>query len=77
MFLQKKSEAKRSYGTLLNIKTWQFGDHHNHITSNEGEHFKSLLNDCYNEVKIDPSSIEFVEANGSGIKVYNYIDRIV
>lgn len=69
MFLQKASEAKRSYGTLLNVKTQQFGDHQNHITNHENQHFKSLLLDCYNEAKIDPASVEFVEAYGSGIKV--------
>lgn len=69
MLLQKASEAKRSYGTLLNVKSMQFGDHNEHISSHENKHFKSLLVDCYKEVNVDPSSVDFVEAYGSGIKV--------
>lgn len=69
MFLQKVSEAKRSYGTLLSVKSVQFGDHQGHITEHIGDHYKSLLLDTYREANIDPATVEFVEAYGSGIKV--------
>lgn len=69
LFLQKASEAKRSYGTLMGVKSVQFGDHRGHVTEHVGKHFKSLLLDCYKEANVDPATIDFVEANGSGIKV--------
>jgi len=69
MLLQRASEAKRSWGTLLSVKSLQFGDHRGHLTEHTGSHFKSLLLDAYKEANIDPATVEYVEAYGSGIKV--------
>jgi len=69
MLLQKASEAKRSYGTLLSVKSVQYGDHEGHITEHARSNFKSLLLDTYREANIDPATVEYVEAYGSGIKV--------
>lgn len=69
MLLQKASEAKRSYGTLLNVKSMKFGDHQESIMEYKSDQFKSLLLDTYKEVNIDPSTVEFIEAYGSGVKV--------
>lgn len=69
MLLQKASDAKRSYGTLLNVNSVQFGDNHRHMTEYNEIHFKSLLLDCYKKANIDPATVEYVEAYGSGIKV--------
>ncbi|CAH1725990.1 unnamed protein product [Aphis gossypii] len=68
MYLQKASEAKRSYGTLLSVRSIQFGDHEGHITEHNGKNLKSLLLDSYKLANIDPASVEFIEAYGSGIK---------
>jgi len=51
------------------VKSTQFGDHGGHIIGNVGNHFKSLLLDTYGEVNVDPATVDFVEAYGSGIKV--------
>ncbi|KAF0755952.1 fatty acid synthase-like isoform X1 [Aphis craccivora] len=67
-YLQKASEAKRSYGTLVNVKSVQFGNHLGNITEYNENHFKSLLLDSYKEANIDPASIDYIEAYGSGIK---------
>lgn len=69
MYLQKASEAKRSYGTLLSVRSVQFGDHESHITEHNGNNFKSLLLDTYKQANINPASMEYIEAYGSGIKV--------
>jgi len=69
MLLQRASEAKRSYATLLSVKSLAFGDHRGHLTEHFGNNFKSILLDSYKEANIDPASIEFIEAYGSGIKV--------
>lgn len=69
MFLQKASEAKRSYGTLLSVNSVQFGENPEHISEHDGIHFKSLLSDCYKKANVDPASVEYVEAYGSGIEV--------
>jgi len=69
LLLQKASEAKRSYGSLLSVSTVNFGDNHEHITEHNEIHLKSLLVDSYKNVNIDPDSVEYVEAHGSGIEV--------
>jgi hypothetical protein len=69
VLLQKASEAKRNYGTLLGVKSKMYGDNDNCLTAYSSQHFKSLLVDCYKEANIDPTTIDFVEAYGSGIKV--------
>lgn len=71
MLLQKGSEAKRSYGTLLGVKSTQFGDHRGHIIEHVGSDFKKCLLDAYEEADVDPATVEFVEAYGCGIKVNN------
>uniref|UniRef100_A0A2H8TDM0 Fatty acid synthase n=1 Tax=Melanaphis sacchari TaxID=742174 RepID=A0A2H8TDM0_9HEMI len=67
-YLQRASEAKRSYGTLLNVKSMHFGNHSGHLLNHDGKHFKSLLLDSYKEANIDPATVDFIEAHGSGIK---------
>lgn len=47
----------------------QFGNHDGTITDHDGNHFKSLLLDTYKEANIDPATVDFIEAYGSGIKV--------
>ncbi|CAI6347084.1 unnamed protein product [Macrosiphum euphorbiae] len=68
LYLQKASEAKRSYGTLLNVKSMQYGNHDRTLTEHDGNYFKSLLLDSYKEADIDPATVDFIEAYGSGIK---------
>lgn len=75
MLLQRASEAKRSYGTLLKVNSMQFGDHRGHIAEHIGDHYKSLLLDTYREANIDPATVEFIEAYGSGIKVIRAINE--
>jgi len=69
LYLQKASEAKRSYGTLLNVKSEQFGYHDGTLTEHDPKYFKSLLLNSYKEADIDPATVDFIEAYGSGIKV--------
>lgn len=69
MLLQRASEAKRSYATLLSVKSMQFGEHEQHIINHNSHQLKSLLSNSYKEANIDPATVEFVEANGSGLKV--------
>ena len=47
----------------------QFGNHDRTLTEHEGKHFKSLLLESYKEADIDPATVDFIEAYGSGIKV--------
>lgn len=70
MFLQKASSAKRSYGSLLSANLKYFGDYMDPITSCSKEFLKSTIVEAYQEAKINPNEVEYIEAYGSGIKVY-------
>lgn len=69
IFLQKASDAKRSYGTILSVKSMQYGEHEEHVSHHTSDHLKSLLLKSYEEANVDPATVDFVEAYGSGIKV--------
>lgn len=72
LLLQKASEAKRSYCTLLSVNSMTLGNTNLHIAEHDvGDCFKTFLLDCYEQNKIDPVSVEYIEANGSGLKVRN------
>jgi len=77
MFLQKESDAKRSYGALMSVKSLQFGDHAGYVTEHIDNQFKSLLLDSYKDANIDPATVEFIEAYGSGIKVITTTHKLL
>lgn len=54
---------------MLNVKSEHFGDHDGTITEHDPNDFKSLLLNSYKEADIDPATVDFIEAYGSGIKV--------
>jgi len=53
----------------VDVKSMQFGNHDGTLTEHDGNQFKSLLLDSYKEADIDPATVDFIEAYGSGIKV--------
>lgn len=69
MLLQKSTEAKRSYGTLLNI-TSTFGDTDNLLHHYSKNIFKEVLINTYKQAGVDPAKVAYVEGEGIGIKVY-------
>lgn len=69
MFLQKANDCKRNYAEVVYVKT------NNDGFKEEGSSFPSskmqeqLMTEFYNEINVDPSKIEFVEAHSTGTKV--------
>ncbi|XP_050438788.1 fatty acid synthase-like isoform X2 [Adelges cooleyi] len=74
LLLQRASQAKRSYGTILSAKAMQFGDHQGHITKHSKDNLKSTILKAYKEAKVDPSTVHFIEANGCGIKAEDELE---
>ncbi|XP_050524470.1 fatty acid synthase-like isoform X2 [Daktulosphaira vitifoliae] len=74
LYLQKASNAKRSYGTLLNIKSTFVGDHNGFIVERSIETLRTTIVEAYKEVNVDPTSIEYIEANGSGVKDEDHME---
>lgn len=68
ILLQKSSEAKRSYGTVLNV-TGVCGETNSSLFRyNENLYKKTLIN-AYKAIGVDPAKVGFVEGEGSGVKV--------
>lgn len=67
--LQKASEAKRSYGTLLNA-TGLFGETDDLLCHYSNKHYKEVLINAYKEAKVDPGKVAYIEGEGLAIKVF-------
>lgn len=68
VLLQKSSEAKRSYGTLLNA-VGLFGESDNLLYHYSENLYKELLLSAYKDAGVDPARVAYVEGEGLGIKV--------
>lgn len=68
VFVQKSTEAKRSYGTLLNA-TGIFGETDNLLYHYSDNLYKEVLLNAYKEARVDPAKVAYIEGEGLGIKV--------
>ncbi|CAF3688455.1 unnamed protein product [Adineta steineri] len=68
VFIQKRQDAKRLYATLLHSKTNTDGWKKDGITFPSGAMQKTLLENIYNEIHLDPNLVGYVEAHGTGTR---------
>jgi fatty acid synthase len=66
MILQKKSQAKRIYATVIHTKTNSDGFKDLGITYPSWELQRNLIRDTYSEAGIDPRVIKYCEAHCTG-----------
>lgn len=66
MLLQKKSEAKRIYATIIHAKTNTDGYKDEGITFPSSESQAALMNSTLKEAKVDPKQVKYIEAHGTG-----------
>lgn len=71
VLLQKSTDAKRSYGTLLNV-TSIFGETNNLFYHYSNHLYKNVLCNAYKEAGVDPAEVTYIEGEGLGIKVNTY-----
>jgi len=69
MLLQKAKFAKRIFATIVHSEVEICGDRMTPIVSPMREPFIKLLEQFYETCGIDPTAVQFLEADGSGIKV--------
>lgn len=69
LYLQKSSNAKRVYATVVNSKTNTDGNKVQGITYPSGAMQNKLMREVYQEVGINPADVAYVEAHGTGTKV--------
>lgn len=69
MYIQKAKDAKRIYCSLLHSKTNCDGYKEEGITFPSGAMQAKLLKEFYEEVKIKPETVDYVEAHSTGTVV--------
>ncbi|XP_071447989.1 fatty acid synthase-like [Hetaerina americana] len=81
IFLQKSTNARRIYATVVHAKTNCDGYKEQGITYPSGRIQRQLLQEFYNECNVNPGSLGYLEAHGTGTKVgdpeeLNAIDEV-
>ncbi|XP_052513198.1 fatty acid synthase [Budorcas taxicolor] len=69
VFLTKKSLARRVYATILNAGTNTDGCKKQGVTYPSGEAQEQLISSLYKPAGLDPETLEYIEAHGTGTKV--------
>jgi fatty acid synthase len=69
MFLQKAQDAKRVYAKVVHAKTNSDGYKDEGITYPSRELQTQLMEQFYEEIGIEPTSLDFLEAHGTGTRV--------
>ncbi|KAK9880938.1 hypothetical protein WA026_013269 [Henosepilachna vigintioctopunctata] len=69
MYLQKASSARRCYATILGAKTNVDGYKEQGITFPSGQMQQKLISEIYSETGVNPTTISYIEAHGTGTKV--------
>lgn len=69
ILLTRKSLARRMYATILNSGTNTDGFKEQGVTYPSGESQEQLIRSLYPSAGIDPASLEYIEAHGTGTKV--------
>lgn len=77
VFIQKRQDAKRLYATLLHSKTNTDGWKKDGITFPSGEMQKTLLENIYNELHLDPNHVGYVEAHGTGTRAGKCREKVM
>lgn len=69
ILMQKASQARRVYSTVLNVRTNTDGNKEQGITFPDGKMQNRLIRETYNEIGLNPADVTYVEAHGTGTKV--------
>nr|WLW11093.1 fatty acid synthase 1 [Sitodiplosis mosellana] len=69
IFLQKASQARRNYASILNVRTNTDGYKDQGITYPIGAMQNRLIRETYEEIGLHPHDVVYVEAHGTGTKV--------
>lgn len=82
VYLQKSKDAKRVYATVVHSKTNCDGFKEQGITFPSSTMQSALLREFYDECKISPKSVAYIEAHGTGTKAgdpeeVNAIDSVL
>jgi fatty acid synthase len=69
VFMQRASNSRRIYASVLNIRTNTDGAKDQGITYPSGDMQNRLIRETYEEINLNPADVSYVEAHGTGTKV--------
>jgi fatty acid synthase, animal type len=74
LFLQKSSDARRVYATILNSATNNDGNKIVGITHPSAEIQANLLNICYEKLNISPNDVDYFEAHATSTETGDIVE---
>lgn len=69
IFLQRATDSRRIYSSILNARTNTDGAKEQGITFPDGRMQNRLIRETYEEIGLNPNDVSYVEAHGTGTKV--------
>lgn len=69
MYIQKASDARRSYASIVNVATQFDGNREGTLLDIDANNMAEFITDFYKDTNVDPKDVEFVETYGSALKV--------
>ncbi|CAH0395941.1 unnamed protein product [Bemisia tabaci] len=67
-FLQRASEARRNWATVIGAEYRFFGTKEGNVLAFDGGPAKEMLRQLYSKWNVDPADVGYIEADGCGIK---------
>jgi fatty acid synthase, animal type len=74
IFLQKRKDARRVYATIVHTKSEYDGNKSEEFLHFSGEKPKNLMENFYRTIQIDPASVGYLEAHGSGQRNIDFVE---
>lgn len=79
LYIQQACDAKRSYATIVNVKTKYNGNQSAGYLDKSSLNMTNFINEFYAECEVNPEDVEFVEGYGCANKVrlLTYLKSII
>ncbi|KAJ8967373.1 hypothetical protein NQ314_002933 [Rhamnusium bicolor] len=68
MYIQKASEARRSYASVLNVATTFDGNREGNLLNMDVSNMVEFLEEFYEKIPVKPEEVDFVETYGCALK---------
>lgn len=69
LYIQKATDAKRSYASIVNVATMFNGNREGNLLTLDVPSMVNFMKDFYKNINVKPEDVEYVEAYGCAHKV--------
>lgn len=74
LFLQRSDQCFRSYGEILNVDSLFYASLDRPFCSLNANNLMDFFTEFYKRAKVDPNSVDFLEADGSAVKSLDSVE---